>query len=635
MDGIAGDSSQNVNTHIDWTPQVGLEFNTLGDAWNHWGNYGKQMGYGVRKGFLNKSKLDGKVTTRGFTCCRAGVRGIDKRNHLYTRHRYEVRTNCPVRLHVSLVRETGKYKVYDFVAEHNHILHLEETAYMMRSHRKMSEVQAFEIDLACASGISPKATHALMSIEAGGRANLGYIELDQKNYLRTRRQRNLIYGEASCLLRYFQEKINKNPSFRYAVQLDAEEKITNIFWADARMIVGYVYFGDMMTFVTTFGTNKELKPLAVFTSFNHHRGVVIFGATLLYDETIGSFKWLFENFLDAHTGKKPRSIFTDQDAEMAKALSEVMPETYHRLCTWHIMQNDIKHLGNLMKDDSHFLRDFKSCMFEYDDKSEFEEAWDKMIEKYNVGSVSWLDGIYKLKTKWAKCHMKNAFTLGVRSTQLSESINSDLKAYLKSDLSMMEFFQHFERVVEQKRHKELEAEFHAREKLPTLALKNSPMLKQASHTYTPVIFKKFHDEYDYASVIVIKHRNDSQLVHEYVVGIFDETREYKVLCDHVNKIISCSCRKCETFGILCCHALKIFDLLDIKMIPSTYILKRWTREAKSEYILNTTTMNMENGVNLNVTQRYRRLCPMLVGLATEAADNEDAYAFVEKMVKEM
>ena len=104
---------------------------------------------------------------------------------------------------ISLIRETGKYKVYDFVAEHNHVLHLEETIYMMRSHRKMSEVQASEIDLACVSGISPKATHALMTREAGGKANLGYTELDQKNYLQTRWQRNLIYGEACSLLNYF------------------------------------------------------------------------------------------------------------------------------------------------------------------------------------------------------------------------------------------------------------------------------------------------------------------------------------------------------------------------------------------------------------------------------------------------
>ena len=40
-----------------------------------------------------------------------------------------------------------------------------------------------------------------------------------------------------------------------------------------------------------------------------------------------------------------------------------------------------------------------------------------------------------MKKKWANCYMKNNFTLGVQSTPLSESLNRDLKAYLKSDLA--------------------------------------------------------------------------------------------------------------------------------------------------------------------------------------------------------
>ena len=93
----------------------------------------------------------------------------------------------------------------------------------------------------------------------------------------------------------------------------------------------------------------------MFTGFNHHRGVVVFGVALLYDEMEKSFKWLFESFFDAHVDKKPKTIFTDQDPAMAKALNEVMPNTWHGLCTWHIIQNGIKHLGNLMKDGSSLL----------------------------------------------------------------------------------------------------------------------------------------------------------------------------------------------------------------------------------------------------------------------------------------
>ncbi len=129
--------------------------------------------------------------------------------------------------------------VSDFVREHNHILHPPEIVYMMRSQWKMSEVHAGLIDLASFLGIKPNATHELMSKEVGGRANPKYTESDQKNYLRTRRQRNLIYGEARCLLRYFQWQLSKNSSLYYAMQLDSEEKIINVFWADVRMLIDY------------------------------------------------------------------------------------------------------------------------------------------------------------------------------------------------------------------------------------------------------------------------------------------------------------------------------------------------------------------------------------------------------------
>ncbi|KAK9996639.1 hypothetical protein SO802_021325 [Lithocarpus litseifolius] len=166
----------------------------------------------------------------------------------------------------------------------------------------------------------------------------------------------------------------------------------------------------------------------------------------------------------------------------------------------------------------------------------------------------------KLKEKWVNCYMKRVVTLGMRSTQLSESLNGDLKDYLKSDLNMDDFFEHFEMVVGQERDKELEAEYNAREKLPPLCLKNSPLLKQAS---------------------------------------------------------------------------QVFDILDIKIIPDTYILKKWTREAKNGYVIDSIGKDVHGDINLKVTQRYRRLCPRLVRLASRAAEIEEAYALVDSVTKEL
>ena len=92
------------------------------------------------------------------------------------------------------------------------------------------------------------------------------------------------------------------------------------------MIVDYAHFGDVVTFDTTFGTNKEYRPFGVFVGFNHFRETVIFGAALLYDETRASFTWLFEAFLAAHNGKQPRAIFADQEAAMGNAVRNEFTE---------------------------------------------------------------------------------------------------------------------------------------------------------------------------------------------------------------------------------------------------------------------------------------------------------------------
>jgi hypothetical protein len=146
--------------------------------------------------------------------------------------------------------------------------------------------------LADGSGINPRVAHEFASRHVRGRSNLGYTCSDHKNYLWTKRQKEMKYGEAGSVLHYFQTKFVENPSFYYVVQFDSEEQITNIFWADAKMLIDYAYFEDVVTFDTTFGTNRESHSFGVFVQFNHFRETAIFGASLMYDETFESFTWL-------------------------------------------------------------------------------------------------------------------------------------------------------------------------------------------------------------------------------------------------------------------------------------------------------------------------------------------------------
>ncbi|XP_027169253.1 protein FAR1-RELATED SEQUENCE 5-like [Coffea eugenioides] len=333
----------------DGTPELGMEFNSEEDAYKFYNKYAFKMGFSVRKDYLNKDK-DGVTTSRRYSCCKEGVKRKYEGDVMPKRTRAPTKTGCGAKMVIVLFRGTMKYRVHDLVLEHNHELHIAQCAHMMPSQRKVSEAQGFQAEISEDAGLSLKQSHELMGKEAGGMGNMGYTREDLKLYLRTRRERSLKYGEAGSMLNYFQEQTLENPSFFHAVQLDCEEQITNIFWADAGMLIDYKFFGDVVTFDTTYKTNKEYRPLGVFVDFNQHRQIVIFGAALMYDETIDSFKWVFGTFLETMCGKRPSTILTDQDHAMAAALSVVMPETFHGLCTFHIRRNFMKHLGNHYKE---------------------------------------------------------------------------------------------------------------------------------------------------------------------------------------------------------------------------------------------------------------------------------------------
>ena len=58
-------------------------------------------------------------------------------------------------------RKKEVMKVSGLILEHNHTLHLQETLHLMVSQRKISVVQAFEIETGDDAGIGPKAAHLI------------------------------------------------------------------------------------------------------------------------------------------------------------------------------------------------------------------------------------------------------------------------------------------------------------------------------------------------------------------------------------------------------------------------------------------------------------------------------------------
>ena len=131
----------------------------------------------------------------------------------------------------------------------------------------------------------------------------------------------------------------------------------------------------------------------------------------------------------------------------------------------------------------------------------------------------------------------------------------------------------------------------------------------------------------------IPERNVSQ-THNYVVVVFNRYGKYEIMWNPLDETISCSCRKFESFGILCRHGLKVLDVLDIKLIPNRYIMKRWRRDAKDGSGKNCTTHNKPD-TRLEYVDRYRDLCPKYIQLVNEACETKEGHNILSLAIADL
>lgn len=174
---------------------------------------------------------------------------------------------------------------------------------------------------------------------------------------------------------------------------------------------------------------------------------------------------------------------------------------------------------------------------------------------------------------------RQVFCADIVSMLLRENLTRYLKKYLKHDSDILPLFNYPVKIATDSHYKELEANYVMSQRMPLL-MRDIITLKQARAPYTPKIFELFQKEYEACVNLVIKHCTESGSLYNYKVSIYEQVREYSVTFDSSNKTISCCCMKFEYVGILCCHALKVLDYRNIRIVPSQYILKRWTKDAR-------------------------------------------------------
>ncbi|QHO56948.1 Protein FAR1-RELATED SEQUENCE [Arachis hypogaea] len=106
------------------------------------------------------------------------------------------------------------------------------------------------------ASIRPSKTYQSFIAAAGGHRELNFIEKDMRNYI-TREVRNVLEQEdAKEFRKYLLRMKEKNQNFFFELKLEDDQSIKLAFWADARSRAAFEYFGDVISFDTTYNTNK-------------------------------------------------------------------------------------------------------------------------------------------------------------------------------------------------------------------------------------------------------------------------------------------------------------------------------------------------------------------------------------------
>ncbi|XP_015580455.2 protein FAR1-RELATED SEQUENCE 5-like isoform X1 [Ricinus communis] len=572
-------------------PYEGMEFESEEAAKAFYNSYARRVGFSTRVSMSRRSRRDGAIIQRSFVCAKEGFR-IDKDKpadpHIRVkRPRAETRVGCKAMLVVK-IQDSGRWAISAFVKEHNHDLVPPDKVHCLRSHRHVSGSAKSLIDTLQGAGIGPSGIMSALIKEYGGISNVGFTERDCRNYMRSSRQRTL-GGDTQVLLDYLRNKQAENPAFFYAVQGDEDQCMSNIFWADPTARTNYTYFGDTVTFDTTYRSNRYRLPFAPFTGVNHHGQPILFGCALLINESEESFIWLFKTWLTAMSGRPPVSITTDHDRVICLAVTQVFPETRHRFCKWHIFKECQEKLSCLLSEHPSFEAELHNCVNLTESVEEFESCWLSIIDKYDLREHEWLQAVFTDRRQWIPAYLRDTFFAEMSITQRSDSINSYFDGYINASTTLQLFVKQYEKAMESRYEKEVKADYDTINTAPVLKTP-SPMEKQASELYTRKLFLKFQEELVETLAFLATKIEDAEAISIYRVAKFRENHKAYFVRLNVHEMkATCSCQMFEFSGLLCRHILTVFRVTNVLMLPSHHILKRWTRNAKSGVILENTS----------------------------------------------
>ncbi|KAG7984647.1 hypothetical protein I3843_04G170700 [Carya illinoinensis] len=572
------------NDQVEEDPKPGMVFATEHELMAYYKRYAKQKGFGVITQ-RTKREADGRVRYLTIGCARGGKYQPSHSN--ISRPRPTIKTDCKARINANFVK--GTWEVTTVENAHNHSTVSPQKSRFFRSHKHLDEYSQRMLDLNDRAGIRMNKNFNALVVDAGGFENLDFQEKDCRNFIDKARKLRLGKGGGEALTEYFKRMRLQNDGFTYMIDVDEELRLMNVFWADARSRAAYEYFGDVITFDTTYLTNRYGMPFAPFVGVNHHGQSILLGAGLLSSEDTSTFVWLFRAWLECMNGRAPKAIITDQDRAMKSVIALVFPDTRHRYCLWHIMRKLPEKLGSHTMYNAGLKTSIQSASYDSQTCAEFEMKWGQLIQKYGLDDNAWLQGLYNERSFWVPVYLKGVFWAGMSTTQRSESMNAFFDGFVHSGTTLKEFVDQFDNALRKKVECETTADFNSSNQ--TIPCSSAFRIeKQFQSLYTSAKFKEVQREV-WGMILC----NCILISKDSCISTYDVLDEITTDDDHVKSVkytvyfnqeevdVKCTCALFEMRGILCRHALNVCQMNKIHALPDKYILDRWRKDIKRRY----------------------------------------------------
>ncbi|XP_042051660.1 protein FAR1-RELATED SEQUENCE 5-like [Salvia splendens] len=560
-------------------PKIGQSFMTLDRALDFYNNYARYVGFDTRK---KGSKKEKDVTTWIYVVCsREGTKQRNSEQSEVKRKRSSIKCYCNAKVSWKYIMGVG-YVIQSFVEEHNHEMVEERHKRFINLNRNLDLVhQKFILDCANAN-IGPTLSFSLLKEVLGGLDYVGCTVLEVRNYRRDLRA--YVEGaDAQMLLNELRRKKELCSAFTYEYEVNSKDRMTRLFWCDPTARRNYHLYGDIVSFDMTYSTNIYCMIFAPFTGKDNHGRPVTFAAGLLSKENANSFSWLFNQFVKC-MGVAPKLIVTDQDLGMKVAVEEVLVNTRHRWCMWHVMNKVADKLPKNMLGSEQLKMELNACVWsELIEPDAFEETWHAIMERYGLTNNVWFSSMFASRKFWVPAFFRD-FPMSslIKTTSISESQNNFFKRYSKSRANLMQFYMNYNHALETQRSNSAKLEYYDSTKVPILRT-GLEIEKHASTIYSGSAYTEIQEEIVYAcfslscATLGVSTNTDIK-----VYDIKDnDSNSWTVTYSIGDDTYLCGCKKFERLGLLCSHIFCVLKHNFVKLIPEKLDGGRWL---KSQFV---------------------------------------------------